>query len=972
MGGRLGGRRARAVLATLLATMLSVLAGSEAGADVGGYAGDQLNTGWYPNQSGLTPDLVSGGTFGVMFDTALPDGGQVYGQPVVSNGTLVAATERNGVYGLDPVNGSIKWSRNFGTPFNPSEVNCGDLTPTVGITSSPVVDQASGTVYVVAKSYVSGGSGPTRQQLHALDVASGAERAGFPVTIQGTADNDATSTFDAASSKSLIQRAGLSLLGGVVYIAFSGHCDYSADNRFQGWVFGVGASGSSRSGQITARFTTEAGQGTNPGGGIWQSGGALASDGPGQLLFATGNGGVPSAPTATPPAALGQAVVRLAVQSDGKLRATDFFTPYDAPYLNGVDGDFGSGAPVVLPTSYQGTPLFGTASVPRVLVQGGKAGYVYLLNRDDLGGYQQGPGNGDEVVGRVGPRGGVFSKPAVWPGNGGWVYVVTTSGVGVSMGALDAYRYGVDGSGRPTLSYAGSALDSQGNPEGWGFSSSAGVVTSNGLQSGSAILWGVWSSGAGGQGAQLRAYSAVPVGGRLQELGRWPAGTASKFAIPAVHGNRLYLGNRDGHVISYGSPVNSPVTASPPRFPLTVVNQHSTSNMVVTATADLTLRGITSSNPAFVPVGPASPTHLARGASITVPVTFGPTSVGLAAGTLRIDTSIGVLNVAVDGRGVVRGATLEASPSIVSFGSVPVDPDRTPPSQTVSLVNTGSAAIRITDVDLPTDPAFRVTGLPPVGTAISPGRTITAGVTFQPDALGSYTDELFLTTDGTTDCAADEDDPPPANVCMVSMTGVGAEPAHLVISTAPAASAVVGGTDEVSFTLRNTGGSRMTVLKSKPPTTGGFSATTLLPEGTTIDPGDTLTETVEFAPTTPGTFSSSWAITGDDDTGPHVVNLSGTATGTGPPTAQAGPDQRVKRGVAVQLDGSDSTSGDTNAPTYAWSQVGGPTVVLNNPTSARPTFTAPSSDTDLTFRLTVRNTAGQTDTDEVTILVRSK
>src|SRR5215218_6658861 len=144
--------------------MLPVLAPSAARADVVGCSGDQLNTGWYPNQPGLSPNVVSGGTFGVMFDTALPDGGQVYGQPVVHNGTLLVATERNGVYGLDPVNGAIKWSRNLGTPFNPSEVNCGDLAATVGITSSPVVDPATNTAYLVAKSYVSGSSGPTRQQ----------------------------------------------------------------------------------------------------------------------------------------------------------------------------------------------------------------------------------------------------------------------------------------------------------------------------------------------------------------------------------------------------------------------------------------------------------------------------------------------------------------------------------------------------------------------------------------------------------------------------------------------------------------------------------------------------------------------------------------------------------------------------------------------------------------------------------------
>jgi iron transport multicopper oxidase len=134
----------------------------------------------------------------------------------------------------------------------------------------------------------------------------------------------------------------------------------------------------------------------------------------------------------------------------------------------------------------------------------GEEGYVYLLNRDNLGGYKQGVGGGDSVVQRIGPRGGVWGRAGVWPGDGGYVYIPTSSGL-ASGGLLDVYKYGLSGSGSPSLSLVASSSDA------FGFGSGPPVITSNGTQSGSALVWIIWSADRSGDGGQLRAYDPVPV-----------------------------------------------------------------------------------------------------------------------------------------------------------------------------------------------------------------------------------------------------------------------------------------------------------------------------------------------------------------------------------------------------------------------------------------------------------------------------
>ena len=376
-------------------------------ADVVTNANDSLRTGWYPDESSITPQLVSGSSWGQLWSA--PVDGQVYAQPLLDGNTLVVSTETDNVYGLDPATGNQQWSDDLAPngPWNPADVGCSDLVPSRGSTSTPVIDTSTNTVYLTHKTYDD--SHNAVWWMDALNVSNGQELPGWPVQLSGTADNDPSLTFHA---KDQDQRPGLLSMNGVVYAGFGSICDNSP---FDGWVFGVSAStGQSRRVGRRSRTATAAACGSPAWAHLRQ---------PGSILIATGNGGSPSTPT--PGSSLrpscGECVIRLDVQPDGTLKPVDFFAPFDAAQLDEFDTDFGSGGVVGLPDQY-----FGTPSVPHLAIAVGKEGYVYLLNRDDLGGYDEGPGGGDNVVQRLGSYGAVFGRPGVWPGDGGYVYIPTS------------------------------------------------------------------------------------------------------------------------------------------------------------------------------------------------------------------------------------------------------------------------------------------------------------------------------------------------------------------------------------------------------------------------------------------------------------------------------------------------------------------------------------------------------------------
>jgi iron transport multicopper oxidase len=675
---------------------------------------------------------------------------------------------------------------------------------------------------------------------------------------------------------------------------------------YVGWVVGV-----STAGQIKAMWASGPARA-----GIWQAGGGLVSDGSGQILLSTGNGFAPGAPApgTSPPSTLGESVVRLAVQQNGTLAATDFFSPYDALNLDNWDGDLGSGAPVALPSQ------FGTASFPHLMTITGKEGYVYVLDRDHLGGIGQGPSGGDAVVNRIGPYGGVWSRPTVWPGDGGYVYEPTASPAGdttasASGGVLRAYKYGVDGTGKPTLALAGTSTDA------WGFGSGAPVVTSDGTTSGSAILWAVWDSGGSGANAQLRAYSPVPVNAHPQLLWSAPIGTASKFASPGVASGRLYVGTRDSHVLGFGAPVAASFSGSAVAFPTTTVGQSSNQNATFTANETVTVNSVSVSGAQFSSgtPSPATGTSMSQGQTLTVPVSFHPSSSGPASGTLTLHTTDGDVSVGLSGTGQANGAELTVTPPSVSFGGTSVGGQL---SSVVTFANTGSGPLTINTFTPPGTP-FSTSGAPAAGSTLAAGHSIDVTVNFQPASTGNYSSSLEIDTT--------------AGNATVNMSGTATTPSHLVVTPASIDYGAVadGSSATAAFTLTNTGGATVTITKSKPPVTGPFAATTTLDEGTAIPGGGSVTETVRFIPPSEGPVNDAWLITGNDGTGQHTISFIGAGV-TPPRSGQS--QQSPGPGPAALLPGVGPVLSAAGVPVIGSLRVGSKRIVFSLSHAARIRF----------------------------------
>ncbi|WP_194904336.1 choice-of-anchor D domain-containing protein [Catenulispora rubra] len=847
----------------LLLLTASVSLSGLAHADDTTVSGNTLRTGWDQNEPGLEPSSVSAPDFGQLFSTAVD--GQVYAQPIVVSGTVITATENNWIYGLNAATGAIVWSRSVGAAWPASAIGCGDLVPNIGITGTPVYDPASNAVYFIAKV----NDGPTannpRFYLHSVNPATGVERPGWPVTVQGTPTNSPGHPFN---TKTAAQRPGLLLLDGVVYAGFGSHCDYGP---YVGYVAGF----STTTPKMTTLWSTESGS-SSGGAGNWQSGGGLVSDGPGRIILSTGNGvSPPPGPGTSPPGHLAESVVRLQVNGDGSLTARDFFSPSNNAQLDRNDTDLGSGGPMALPAG------FGTPAHPHLLVQTGKDGRVYLLDRDNLGGTAQGPGGGDASVGPpAGPYRGVWGHPAFWGGDGGYVYEVENAAF------LRAFKYGVNGNGLPVLSSAGTSAST------FGYTSGSPVVTSTGDTSGSALVWVVYSDGSKGTNGQLRAYDAVPVNGQLNLRYSVPIGTASKFAVPATDGNRVYVGTRDGHVHGFGRPTTSSLTGSPTDFGNVAVGTTANATVTVTATRTVTISAITTSAP-FGVTPPALPVTLAKGQTLSVPVKFTPTAAGGADDTLQIVTDGGAVPLNLHGNGTQPG--LGATPSTLSFDTVPTGATKT---LSVSIANTGTSAVTITGSTVPTAP-FTATGLPANGSTLAAGASVSVTVTYAPTAAGDQTGTLVVASNAGS-----------VSVPLTGTSVVGAS--HLTITPQPVAfgSVTVGQTATQVFDIANTGNIPLTITKAAPPV-GLFNTTSPISEGQQLAPGDIIEQSVTFSPTAVGAQSATYLITGDDGQGAIAVPLTGTGTAVVGTTNVAAGKPATASGSALHHNPGNATDPST-------------------------------------------------------------
>lgn len=865
------GAAARAAVAVLLAV---VMAGLVAGALQGGRgpsaradeytaSADLLRTGWDASEPGLSPGTVSGAGFGQLFTT--PVNGQVYAQPLVVGQSVIVATENNWVYSLNAVTGAVNWSVSLGPDWPSSTLGCGDLTPNIGVTSAPVYDPSTGTLYLVAVV----NDGPNVDQPHidtfALNASTGAVQ--WKVPIQGSPSNDPSRPFNPLTER---ERPGLLLMDGSVYMAFASFCDYQP---YVGYVVGVNTST-----KALSIWSDEAGV-TDDQGGIWQGGSGVMSDGSGRIFVSTGNGVSPApGPGTPPPAQLGDAVVRLGVGTDGTMAAQDFFSPANAPTLDANDQDFGSGGPVGLP--------FGTSTYPHLLMQAGKDGRIFLLNRDGLGGRGA---SSDHPVSMSGPYEGQWGHPAAFAGSGGADYVYYNGKAGV----LRALQFNGADPAHPVLTDVANSTST------FGYTSGAPVVTSNGSDPASAVVWEIYASGATGASGRLEAFDAVPqkVGTTTELKEIWSAaiGTAAKFTSPATSNGRVYVGTRDGHVLGFGtgSPLSGTavnfgqVPAGSPSAPL-----KATLTLASTAKQNVTISSVTTSAP--FTAGPPSqtlPATLKPGDSISVPVTFAPAGPGGATGSLSFATDLTefpAVSISLAGDGTKPG--FYASPGTLAFGTVPTGSTEPLP---VTFTNGGTSAETVSDISQPGGP-FSITGLPAPGASIAAGASFTANVTYKPASAADDTGSLTVTG--------------PDGAATVSLTGTGVA-GQGTLTSAPGSvsfgSVPLGQASAQTLSLSNTGNLPVTITGTTAPAVP-FGLPAPVSSGITVDPGYDLQVPVTFTPQSAGAVGGAYQLTtSDGHNPPQTVTVPVSGTGTAPAAGVAVPGP----GGGWTLNGSARMSG---------------------------------------------------------------
>jgi polyvinyl alcohol dehydrogenase (cytochrome) len=294
-------------------------------------------------RSGIDPDSTSPVTPAQAWQTPALDG-QVYAQPLVYGSYVYVATENDSVYKLDAATGAVVWSQHLATPESSLAAPCGDISPSIGITSTPVIDPTTDRIYAVG---AVSGSGTIHHELFALDLSSGQPVGGFPAMVDPSYPSGGTAV-------NQLQRAGLALDGGRILIGYGGN---DGDcNTYWGWLVSAPTDGTTG----LSSFQVDAGYHE---GAIWAAGNAPAVDGAGNVFVATGNG---KGDTTSDPE-YGDSVVKL----NALASPLDWWAPPDWQTLDSSDADLGSSMPTLLPGGY--------------VFQSGKDGNGYLLNGAGLG-----------------------------------------------------------------------------------------------------------------------------------------------------------------------------------------------------------------------------------------------------------------------------------------------------------------------------------------------------------------------------------------------------------------------------------------------------------------------------------------------------------------------------------------------------------------------------------------------------------
>jgi hypothetical protein len=516
------------LLACIWVPELRAQSQGQTNANVLSYHNDLARTGQNLNETVLTLNNVNTNSFGKLF--TYPLDGWVYAQPLYVAGVSIpgkgrhnvifVATEHNTVYAFDAdsnqgANAAPLWQTSFinpaaGVTTVPMSIFGFDNPPELGITGTPVIDPETGTLFVVAKIRIATNATPRyAERLFALDISTGRTNFGGSIdilpTVSGTVAGGSQGKvlFDPLYD---FQRSGLLLENGVVYVAFASQGD---QGPYHGWIAGYDAHTLA---QVKVYNTTPNGSQ----GGIWMSGGAPAVDPAGNIYCMTGNGTFDTNPVNRTNFAM--SFLKLA-PAGTNLVVADYFTPYDTLQMNAIDGDLGSGAPMVLPDSV------GSAAHPHLLVGAGKGLTIFLLDRDNMGHYNA--ATNSQIVQWNNFARGCFATPAFF---NNWIYF---------LGVNDALRaYSISNAQMSPLPVS-QAFDQI------GFPGATPSISANGTNDG--IAWVIQADAFNtSRGPSiLLAYNATNLAERLYRSAdagsRDALGLAQKFSVPTITNGKVYV-----------------------------------------------------------------------------------------------------------------------------------------------------------------------------------------------------------------------------------------------------------------------------------------------------------------------------------------------------------------------------------------------------------------------------------------------
>ncbi len=519
---------------------------------------DNNRSGWYDNETILNKTNVSLGSFGKIFSRSVDD--QVYAQPLVklnlampavgNKNVVFVATVNNTVYAFDADSANVAapyWQVSL-TPTNSRVVNrfdetgaCGgfyrDFSNNMGIVGTPVIDSTTNIMYVVARTVdTTNGAKNFRQHLHAIDITTGSEMPNSPTlisaTVDGTGDGNSGGkiAFDPLRQN---QRCALLLLNGIVYIAWSSHCDWGP---YHGWVMGYDKS------TLQQKYVyNSTPDGYN--GGIWMSGGGPSADEQGNLYVAVGNGSVGKNGNAANVRNRSESALKLS-PSGTSLNVQDYFTPKNFQTLEGADLDFGVTQIMLIP------------GTNRAIV-GAKDGHIYLLDRNNMGGYNALTNNVPQTI-DLGNNSFLRSSMSYFKGNAEYVYSWSENSL------LRAYPFNRTSN---TFDLNNTVVSGLQGPT--GHNGAVLSVSSNGSADSTAILWASYAAnGDANQSVRpgiLRAIDASDVTKELWNSSIYPddnVGNYAKFNCPTVANGKVYLATFSNQLIVYGLKDNSSVNCS--------------------------------------------------------------------------------------------------------------------------------------------------------------------------------------------------------------------------------------------------------------------------------------------------------------------------------------------------------------------------------------------------------------------------